>query len=205
MSEPQARQAIRYLRASDGVRLAWAEAGRGRTLVKAANWLTHLELEWESPVWRHWIRFFSRHFRFVRYDERGCGMSDWEVGDLDQSRWAADLAEVVEVAGGAEPIVLLGISQGAVPAIELALRHPERVSHLVLYGGYSEGWRLRSDEVSRRRYAAMLELIDQEPPVWSVCKGSAGGAATRSSASSSPRASSRAAATSSSAGSTSSA
>ncbi len=160
MSEPQARQAIRYLRASDGVRLAWAEAGRGRTLVKAANWLTHLELEWESPVWRHWIRFFSRHFRFVRYDERGCGMSDWEVGDLDQSRWAADLAEVVEVAGGAEPIVLLGISQGAVPAIELALRHPERVSHLVLYGGYSEGWRLRSDEVSRRRYAAMLELIE---------------------------------------------
>ncbi len=79
MNETRARQAIRYLRTSDGVRLAWAEAGRGRTLVKASNWLTHLELEWQSPVWRHWIRFFSDHYRFVRYDERGCGMSDWEV------------------------------------------------------------------------------------------------------------------------------
>ena len=73
MNETRARQAIRYLRTTDGVRLAWAEAGRGHTLVKAANWLTRLELEWQSPVWRHWIRFFSDNFRFVRYDERGCG------------------------------------------------------------------------------------------------------------------------------------
>ena len=160
MNQPQARQAIRYLRTSDGVRLAWAEAGRGRTLVKAANWLTHLELEWESPVWRHWIRFLSRHFRFVRYDERGCGMSDWEVGDLGQSRWAGDLEEVVAAAAGTDPVVLLGISQGAAPAIELAVRHPERVSHLVLCGGYSQGWMIRGDEGSRRRFLAMLELIE---------------------------------------------
>lgn len=178
MKEPRARQAIRYLRTSDGVRLAWAEAGRGPTLIKAANWLTHLELEWESPVWRHWIRFFSDHFRFVRYDERGCGMSDWEVGDLGQGRWAADLAEVVLAsststpstaaapAPGAgrgsdgEPVILLGISQGAAPAIEFAVRHPERVSHLILYGGYSQGWAIRGDEASRRRYQAMLELIE---------------------------------------------
>lgn len=160
MSEPQARQAIRYLRTSDGVRLAWAEVGRGRTLIKAANWLTHLELEWQSPVWRHWIRYFSRHFRFVRYDERGCGMSDWEVGDLGQHRWATDLEEIVAAAGGADPVILLGISQGAAPAIELAVRHPERVSHLVLYGGYSQGWMIRGDEGSRRRFQAMLELIE---------------------------------------------
>lgn len=159
MSEAQARQAIRYLRTFDGVRLAWAEAGRGRTLVKASNWMTHLELEWESPVWRHWIEFFAGHFRFVRYDERGCGMSDWEAGALGQERWASDLAEVVATAGGSEPIVLLGISQGAVPAIELAVRHPERISHLVLYGGYSQGWKIRGDEGSRRRFAAMVELI----------------------------------------------
>ncbi len=169
MSEGRARQAIRYLRTSDGVRLAWAEAGRGRTLVKAANWLTHLELEWQSPVWRHWIDFFARHYRFVRYDERGCGMSDWEVRDLGQSRWAADLEEVASAAtaasraagaGGTDPVILLGISQGAAPAIELAVRHPERVSHLVLYGGYSQGWMIRGDEASRRRYQAMLALIE---------------------------------------------
>jgi pimeloyl-ACP methyl ester carboxylesterase len=71
------RQHVRYVTASDGTRLAWAESGTGPVVVKAANWLTHLEYEWESPVWRHWIQFFSAHSRFVRYDERGCGMSDW--------------------------------------------------------------------------------------------------------------------------------
>lgn len=162
MSESRARQAIRYLRTTDGVRLAWAEVGRGPTLVKAANWMTHLELEWDSPVWRHWIDFFSSHFRFVRYDERGCGMSDWEVGNLAQERWwADDLEAVVEAAGCREPVVLLGISQGGAPAIEYAARHPERVSHLVLYGCYSQGWMKRGDESDRRRYEAMIELIEQ--------------------------------------------
>ena len=160
MSESLARQAVRYLRTSDGVRLAWAEAGRGPTLVKAANWMTHLELEWHSPVWRHWIRFFSSNFRFVRYDERGCGMSDWEVGDLTAARWAADLAAVVDTAAPDGKIILLGISQGAAPAIELAVRHPERVSHLLLYGGYSEGWMIRGGEGARRRFAAMIELLE---------------------------------------------
>ena len=122
--------------------------------------MTHLELEWESPVWRHWLDFFSGHFRLVRYDERGCGMSDWEVGDLGQERWASDLEAVIETAGGQEPVVLLGISQGGAPAIQYAARHPERVSRLLLYGCYSEGWAKRGDEASRRRYEAMVELID---------------------------------------------
>src|ERR1700730_8331908 len=78
----QARQRIRFLRTDDGVKLAWAESGSGPLLVKASNWLTHLEFEWESPVWRHWLRFFSRHFRYVRYDERGCGLTDWQVSDV---------------------------------------------------------------------------------------------------------------------------
>jgi pimeloyl-ACP methyl ester carboxylesterase/DNA-binding CsgD family transcriptional regulator len=160
VSELRPRQTIRYLQTADGVRLAWAEAGRGRTLVKAANWLTHLELEWESKVWRHWIHFLSGHYRLVRYDERGCGMSDWEVGDLSQARWAADLEDIVAAAGGSDPVILLGISQGAAPAIELAARHPERVSHLILYGGYSDGWLLRSDEAGRRRFQAMLDLME---------------------------------------------
>ena len=72
------RQHVRYVTASDGTRLAWAESGAGPVVVKAANWLTHLEYEWESPVWKHWIQFFSAHCRFVRYDERGCGMSEWQ-------------------------------------------------------------------------------------------------------------------------------
>ena len=76
----QTRQRIRFVRTTDGVKLAWAEAGSGPLLVKASNWLSHLEYEWESPVWQHWIRFFAGHFRFVRYDERGCGLSDWEAG-----------------------------------------------------------------------------------------------------------------------------
>ena len=98
------RQRIRYLRTRDGVQLAWAEAGSGPLLVKAANWLTHLEFEWESPVWRHWIRFFSRHFRFVRYDERGCGMTDWDVGELSLERWVDDLEAVVEAAAAARAV-----------------------------------------------------------------------------------------------------
>src|SRR5438876_9367515 len=74
-------QRIRYLRTSDGVQLAWAEAGTGPCLIKASHWLSHLEYEWESPVWRHWIRFFADHFHFLRWDERGCGMSDCNVSE----------------------------------------------------------------------------------------------------------------------------
>jgi len=159
VNEGRSRQSIRYLRTADGVRIAWAESGSGPTLVKAANWLTHLELEWESPVWRHWIRFFAHNFRFVRYDERGCGMSDWDVGDLTGERWLGDLAAVIATAAPEGRVVLLGISQGAAPAVQFAHRHPDRVSHLLLYGGYSQGWMKRGDEGSRRRYAAMIELM----------------------------------------------
>jgi pimeloyl-ACP methyl ester carboxylesterase/DNA-binding CsgD family transcriptional regulator len=161
MHETRTRQSIRYLRTPDGVRLAWAESGRGPTLVKAANWLTHLELEWESPVWRHWIRFFAGAFRFVRYDERGCGMTDWNVGDLGVRHWVNDLEAVVDVAVPSGPMALLGVSQGAAPAIEFAVRHPERVSHLILYGGYAQGWRRRGDEVGARHYESVVDLIEQ--------------------------------------------
>ena len=93
------RQHVRYVTAADGTRLAWAEAGAGPAVVKAANWLTHLEYEWESPVWRHWLQFFSGRSRFVRYDERGCGMSEWRrAAELSLDRWAADLEAVVEAA-----------------------------------------------------------------------------------------------------------
>jgi pimeloyl-ACP methyl ester carboxylesterase/DNA-binding CsgD family transcriptional regulator len=152
------RQRIRYLRTPDGVQLAWAEAGHGPVLIKAANWLTHLEYEWESPIWRHWIRFLCDHFRFIRYDERGCGMTDWNVGDLSFERWVEDLEAVVEASGVKEPFALLGISQGAAVCIAYAVRHPERVSRLVLYGGYALGSG-RRDEQARREYRAITELV----------------------------------------------
>jgi pimeloyl-ACP methyl ester carboxylesterase/DNA-binding CsgD family transcriptional regulator len=151
-------QRIRYVRAADGVQLAWAEAGTGPVLIKAANWLTHLEYEWESPVWRHWIRFFSDHFRFVRYDERGCGMTDWKVGDLSFERWVEDLEAVVAVADPGEPFALLGISQGAAACLAYAVRHPERVSKIVLYGGYARGTFRRGDPDKERLYRAVIDL-----------------------------------------------
>jgi pimeloyl-ACP methyl ester carboxylesterase/DNA-binding CsgD family transcriptional regulator len=153
------RQRIRYLCTPDGVQLAWAEAGSGPVLVKAANWLTHLDFDWDSPAWRHWIQFFANHFRFIRYDERGCGMTDWKVGDLSFDRWVDDLESVIEAAGVKEPCALLGISQGAAVCIAYAVRRPERVSHLVLYGGYARGWSHRPDAPGRKEYEAIIELI----------------------------------------------
>lgn len=153
------------------MRLAWAEAGDGPPLVKASNWLTHLEYEWESPVWRHWTRFLASRFRLIRYDERGSGMSDWNVADISFERWVEDLEVVVEAACPEGRFTLLGISQGAAVAIEYALRHPERVSHLLLYGGYARGWATRrTSPETQRRYEAITELIrygwGQDNPVF---------------------------------------
>lgn len=152
----RAAQRIRYLRTPDGVQLAWAEAGAGPLLIKAANWLTHLEYEWESPVWRHWIRFFSDNFRYVRHDERGSGMTDWNVGDLSFERWVEDLEAVVEVASPQEPFALLGISQGAPVCVAYAVKYPERVSQLLLYGGYARGAFRRGPDT--RLYRALIDL-----------------------------------------------
>ncbi len=157
--EKRTAQRIRYLRSSDGMQLAWAEAGEGAVVVKAANWLTHLEYEWESPVWRHWIRFFAEHFRFLRYDERGCGMSDRRVGDLSFDRWVEDLEAVVDAAGIEQPFTLLGMSQGASVCVAYASRHPERVSGLLLYGAYARGWARRGDPDGEREYQAITELV----------------------------------------------
>jgi pimeloyl-ACP methyl ester carboxylesterase/DNA-binding CsgD family transcriptional regulator len=154
----QAPQRIRYVRASDGVQLAWADASSGPVLVKAANWLTHLEDEWDSPVWSHWIRFLCRHFRLVRYDERGCGMSDWEADDLSLERRVEDLETVIAAAGLKEPFAILGISQGGATCVAFAVRHPELVSHLVLYGAYARGMARRGDPEAARTYQAIIDL-----------------------------------------------
>jgi pimeloyl-ACP methyl ester carboxylesterase/DNA-binding CsgD family transcriptional regulator len=152
-------QRIRYARSVDGVKLAWAEAGSGPALIKAANWLTHLEHDLESPVWRHWVRFFAENFRFLRYDERGCGMTDWNVGDLSMPRWLEDLEAVVDAAQPAEPFALMGISQGAATCVNYALKHPERVSKLILYGSYARGAFRRDDHDAQRMYRAMIDIV----------------------------------------------
>jgi len=128
-------------------------------LAKAANWLTHLEYEWESPVWRHWIQFFSTHWRFVRYDERGCGMSNWQGGTLSLDRWVGDLESVIEAARPDAPVTLLGISQGASTCIEYAIAHPERVGRMILYGGFARGWKRRGTPASQEIYQAMVDLM----------------------------------------------
>jgi len=155
----QSRQRIRFLRTDDGVKLAWAESGSGPLLVKASNWLTHLEFEWESPVWRHWLRFFSNHFRYVRYDERGCGLTDWEVSDVSSGRWTDDLESVVEAVRPEGPFALLGISQGAAACIEYAVRYLERVSRMVLYGGYARGYSHRSNPDAVREFQVVIDAV----------------------------------------------
>ena len=157
MSQP--RQKIRFLRADDGAKLAWAEAGAGPVCVKAANWLTHLEFEWESPVWQHWLRFFTKHFRYIRYDERGCGLSDWEVADLSLDRWTRDLEIVIDAAEPGGPVILLGISQGGAACIDYAVRHPERVSHLILYGAYARGSFHRGNPEKEAEMRLVIEAI----------------------------------------------
>lgn len=155
------RQRIRFVATEDGTSLAWADVGSGPALVRASNWLTHLEYDWQSPVWRHWTRFFADRFRYIRYDERGCGMTDREVGELSFDRWVADLEDVVQAAGDRQPfeqMVLFGVSQGAAVAIAYAVAHPERVSKLILYGGYAVGAKGRSDADHRAAYQAMQEL-----------------------------------------------
>jgi len=152
------RQHVRYVTATDGTRLAWADSGAGSPVVKAANWLTHLEYEWESPVWKHWLQFFSGHGRFVRYDERGCGMSEWRDTALSLDLWAQDLDAVIAAAQPAGPVTLLGISQGAATCIRYAIAHPDRVERLILYGGYARGALKRGTPDAAAAFRAMTDL-----------------------------------------------
>ena len=151
------QQQIRFCVAPDGVRLAWAKHGNGPPVVKAGNWLTHLEFDWESPIWRHWLDGLGQGRTFVRYDERGCGLSDRDPKDLSLDRFVMDLETVVDAAGLGR-FVLLGISQGAATAVAYAVRHPERVERLVLYGGYARG-RLHRDVGERERHEALITAI----------------------------------------------
>ncbi len=148
------QQEIKYCRAPDGVRLAYAIAGSGPPLVKTANWMNHLEYDWESPIWRHVCLGLAREYTLIRYDARGNGMSDWDVDEISVGAWVSDLETVVDAAG-VERFPLLGISQGSAVSIAYAVRHPERVSHLVLYGGFALGGKKRAPAEKEKRNAMM--------------------------------------------------
>lgn len=155
---PGLEQRISICTTPDGTRLAYAVSGSGPPLVKAANWMTHLDYDWESPVWRHWNAGLSRQHTLVRYDERGCGLSDWDVDRFTFEAWVDDLASVVDDLG-IERFPLLGLSQGGAVAIAYAVRHPERVSKLVLWGAYPRGRLVRASNEEEKREAELnLEL-----------------------------------------------
>ena len=152
-------QQVRYCSAHDGARLAWSIVGEGRPLVKTANWLNHLEHDWSSPLWRHWMEELLQGHSLVRYDERGNGLSDWNPKELSFEAFVDDLESVVDCAGLTR-FDLLGVSQGAAVAIAYAVRHPDRVRKLVLYGGYALGWAMRDDKEEIARREAMVTLSE---------------------------------------------
>jgi len=154
----EAAQTIKYCRAPDGVRIAYAISGGGPFLVKTGNWMNHLEYDWESPIWRHVFRGLSRGHTLVRYDARGNGMSDWDVDALSLDAWVMDLETVVD-AVGIERFPLLGISQGGPVAVAYSVRRPERVSHLILYGAFALGGKKRGTPAEKEMREAMATLM----------------------------------------------
>ena len=147
------RQDVRFCTAADGTRIAVASIGAGPPLVRAAHWLSHVEHDLESPVWRPWLRELSRHHTYVRYDQRGCGLSDRTLEGLEVDVWVGDLEAVVDQLG-LERFPLIGMSQGGAVAMTYAQRHPDKVSHLVLVGAYARG--------ALRRAASAIERLEAE-------------------------------------------
>jgi pimeloyl-ACP methyl ester carboxylesterase/DNA-binding CsgD family transcriptional regulator len=159
VAPPQLAQQVRFCTTSDGVQIAYAVIGRGPVLVKAPNWLNHLELDIATPAWRPWMERMAQGHTLVRFDGRGCGLSDRDVGKISQQTMQADL-EAVADAVKVDRFVLYGASQGAAMAVEYAARHPDRVSHLVLYGGYLRGSRNRGGAHAHEEADAMLKLVE---------------------------------------------
>jgi pimeloyl-ACP methyl ester carboxylesterase len=148
---------VQFCRTSDGVRIAYAAVGDGPPLVWAAHCLAFAG---KSPIWRHWTEEFAKDHTFVHYDERGGGLSDWDNVTFSVDSFVRDLEAVVD-ALGLDRFALIGSSKGGPTAIAYAARHPERVSHLVLYGTFAEGWRVRGDSAEIERREAIITLTRQ--------------------------------------------
>jgi pimeloyl-ACP methyl ester carboxylesterase/DNA-binding CsgD family transcriptional regulator len=138
------RPQVQFCTSSDGVRLAYALSGKGPLLVRAPHWFTHLEHDWSNPAMRPWVEDLSKRYTLLRFDQRGTGLSDREVPEISFEAHVRDLEAVVDAAGF-DRFALLGLSQGAASGVAYAARHPERVSHLVLCGGFVRGWAKRDD------------------------------------------------------------
>ena len=152
-------QEIHFCQTDDGVQLAYARTGQGHPLVKTGHWMTHIEFDFESPVWRHLYRELSREHTFFRYDARGNGLSDREIPNITFERFVGDLEAVVDAAS-IDRFALLGISQGCAVSIAYSVRHPERVSHLILLGGFAVGWKKRArTEAEMAAGDAMVTLM----------------------------------------------
>jgi pimeloyl-ACP methyl ester carboxylesterase len=157
---PEGRQTIRYCTTGDGVQLAYSFAGEGPPLIKVANWLNHLEYDWVSPMWAPLFHDFTRHHQLLRYDSRGVGISDWHVEEFSFERLVEDFETVID-ASGLDTFALLGISQGAAIAIDYAARNPDRVTHLVLWGGFARGRRQRGNQEDYAESEAFITLMRQ--------------------------------------------
>ncbi len=149
---------IKHCLTSDGVSLAYSVIGSGIPIVKVANWLSHIEYDWESPVWAHFLKFLTKENQLLRYDERGNGLSDWDIQDYTFDRLVTDLETVIE-ASGLQKFILYGVSQGCAIASAYSARHPEKVVGQVLYGGYSRGWSKRNIPEEKAKREAMAQLV----------------------------------------------
>lgn len=156
---PKPAQHIRFCKARDGAQIDMASLGRGPPLLRAAQWLSHVEHDARSQVWTHWLDAMSRDHTFIRYDQRGCGLSDRSPPSTSFEAWVNDLKAVVE-AHGLKQFPLFAMSQGGAIAIAYAARHPEKVSHLILFGAYGKG-ALRRDITQQQRDEAetLVKLI----------------------------------------------
>ena len=154
------QQKVRFARTTDGVRIAYAVTGSGYPLVRAAHWLGHLDYDWQTPIWRPWIEALSAHHALLRYDCRGCGLSDQDIQVITLDALVLDLEAAVDSAG-LDRFALMGMSQGGAVSIVYAARHPERVSHLVLCGAFARGG-LRRNPTPEQAQAieAMIKLVE---------------------------------------------
>jgi pimeloyl-ACP methyl ester carboxylesterase/DNA-binding winged helix-turn-helix (wHTH) protein len=151
---------VNYCRSADGVSIAHARVGAGYPLVITGSWMTHLQEDWKSPGWGQTLSDLANDFELIRYDQRGNGMSDWDNVEIEFDRMVDDL-EAVITAYKHDKVAIFGPSQAAAVSIAYARRHPDKVSHLVLHGGYPRGRRRRNNPETTAESEALVTLIRQ--------------------------------------------
>jgi pimeloyl-ACP methyl ester carboxylesterase len=154
------KQRVQFCASADGTQIAWASVGEGPAVLKAPNWMNHIEFEWTSPIWAPFLSEFARTSRLIHFDQRGNGLSDWDVERISADAMIEDM-EAVVAAAGLERFALFGLSQGAGFSVRYAARHPERVSCLILFGGYMRGRRHRNDP-DDKKYQDMATMMIRE-------------------------------------------